>query len=60
MEMKRKGERSGRQTRSNEKLRHESLNGARRRVARRNAPTIHRDFGAILIDIWRLEIDASD
>jgi hypothetical protein len=60
MDVTREGERGGNRNRSNVNLRYKFLRGARPRVERQNAAAISRDFGGILIDIWRLEIDASD
>jgi hypothetical protein len=42
-----------------EKLRHASSRGARRCAERQVTPATRGDFGAFLIDIWRLEMAAS-
>jgi len=49
----------GNENQSKESLRYKFPRGVQRRVERQNAAEIHGNFGAILIDNWRLEIDAS-
>jgi hypothetical protein len=60
MDMTRQDGRNGSRNQSKEIPRDKSPRGARRGVERQNAAAIYGDFRAILIDIWRLEIDASD
>jgi hypothetical protein len=48
-----------RRNQSEESLRHTSSRGARRCAERQAAPATRGDFGAFLIDIWRLEMAAS-
>jgi hypothetical protein len=55
----RRGGQDARRNQWEENLRHASSRGARRCAERQAAPATRGDFGAFLIDIWRLEMAAS-